>query len=289
MKKSLTFILITIFLCLAACLPPEPTGLFQINGPTEIMLPGDTFIIIISKNDETVTSADIYLFKDGNKVGDAIASAVELPAVNNEIEVAWTVPTTSFSKNYRLRAYITGEDPSTSDQYSRSSVFPIGIDPTKFLIELVSDATYGDGTVGFGMWMSTNTDIITGTAPNLIFSDDLFDIAKESVIIGERDPETGEFLDQLAFGSNVGREYMEAGTYDWSPTLVYDQPDNPYDDGGTMYIYQYEDYAIDALNDYAFQLGHHYRCTISTTDNPNEDPEDPDDDYIPLIIFEDVS
>ncbi len=283
MKKNIVFILIILITGVVSCIPSEPVGMFTVTAPTEIMLPEDDFTLTVSTSDELISGADIYLFREGQQVGDAIASSVVLPAVNVPVEVEWTVPETSFSKNYRIRAYQTGDDPSTSEDYGRSSAFTIGIDPTKFLIELVSDSTYGENTIGFGMWMTTNTDIITGASPNIVFDDELLDVAANNVIIGERDSQTGEFLDQLAFGSDVGREFMDTGVYDWAPTLVYAHPDNPL---GTMYLYQFESYAIDEMNDYSFQTGLHYRCTISAIENPNEDPLDPNDDYIPQLIFE---
>jgi hypothetical protein len=280
MKKIMVIIFI---ISIVSCIPSEPVGMFTVTAPTEIMLPEDAFTLTVSTSDELISGADLYLFKEGQQIGNPIATAVALPAVNVAVEVEWTVPETSFSKNYRIRAYQTGDDPSTSEDYGRSPAFTIGIDPTKFLIELVSDSTYGENTLGFGMWMTTNTDIITGTSPNIVFDDDLLDVASNNVIIGERDSQTGEFLDQLAFGSDVGREFMDAGVYDWSPTLVYAHPDNPL---GTMYLYQFEPYAIDEMNDYNFQTGLYYRCTISAVANPNEDPADPTDDYIPQLSFE---
>lgn len=273
MKKILLAlaILITISLLFIGCPAPPSVDLeVKVETSGDIIIAGDTITILVKTKDEAVTSADLYLFdSDGNKAAD-IQLNVTL-TVNEDEEIEWTIPS-ELNGNYRVRAYLGGENVESSEKYKQSSTVKIGFDSSKVLIELATEITYGSGTVGFGMWATTNLDVITGTAPNIVFSESLFNDAMANVIIGIRDPETGEFVDQLAIGNTVGRAIIDSNIYDWSTTLVYDDGD-----GDVTYGYQFQDYAIDDMNDYEFEAGKIYRITIILDDNGT--PDDTTDDF----------
>ncbi len=273
MKKSL--ILLTIIVLLGSMLffiacPPKMNLTISVDIDERAFEGDSVTISVVSLNSE-VTSADIYLFDAEGTQVEEIDTGVDIPETNSEQEVQWTV-STGLQGQYRIRAYVGGEDPATAD-YAQTKEFSIGYDMD--MANIIIDHTVTFGTTAnwsFDLYMSENDDLV---GSNIQASDTVFDWAFDDLNLLTPD----NLYSQTSSGANDLPDteiiVIDPATMDWGFLLTYD---------GQSYWAQFANSFTELNNQYTFEAGKVYRMGLQFPSGL-EILEDPENNTITVESF----